>query len=496
MKKILLSGMLLLGLHSQAQLASGSIATDFTMTDINGTTHNLYTYLNAGKTVFLDISATWCGPCWSYHNTNALEDLWVNHGPTGGTNVSSSTTNDVIVIFIEGDPSTGSAQLNGSAGSQGDWVSGVSHPICDPSDPAITEFEIDYAISYFPTIYKICPNRQVFEVGSVSATSLYNSVSSCISFSGANNPALIGYVGETSSCGAIAVNVTLQNMGAMNLTAATIALKQGSTVINTVNWTGNLGTYQTTDVALGSVTPIGSTTYTIEITSPDDVTSNNVITQTLSSYPGATTAAITVQIITDAFGSDNSWELKNSSGTTVASGGPYSDVSASGAIVQPPVTYTTPTAGECYEFILYDDYGDGMVTDFGTGSYTVKDGANNVLLSGGAFEATEVSGKFLSGSGGTGSGAAIDELAKQEFHVYPNPATDQIQVQFDAVNTDYTISLIDLSGRTILSNTYSNLAGNQSVTLPVNEVSGGNYIVKIACEGFTFNEKVVITIVR
>ena len=40
--------------NAQAQLPNGSIAPDFTLVDLNGTEHNLYSYLDDGKTVFLD----------------------------------------------------------------------------------------------------------------------------------------------------------------------------------------------------------------------------------------------------------------------------------------------------------------------------------------------------------------------------------------------------------------------------------------------------------
>ena len=117
MKKILLSAILcstLFASNSIAQLPDGSIAPDFTTVDINGNTHNLYDYLDQGYTVVMDISATWCPPCWSYHQGGALEDLWANHGPAGAPGVSANTTDDVVVLWFEGDASTTQADLEGT----------------------------------------------------------------------------------------------------------------------------------------------------------------------------------------------------------------------------------------------------------------------------------------------------------------------------------------------------------------------------------------------
>ena len=124
MKKLLLSAVLLLSAFKmQAQLPNGSIAPDFTVTDINGTTHNLYNYLDQGYYVMIDFSATWCGPCWSFHQSNTLKTIWTNHGPAGATGVSPTTTDNVIVIFIEGDGQTTLADLQGTtSGTQGNWL--------------------------------------------------------------------------------------------------------------------------------------------------------------------------------------------------------------------------------------------------------------------------------------------------------------------------------------------------------------------------------------
>ena len=114
MKKLITLTALAVSLFTQsgkAQLPSNSVAKDFTFTDLNGNTHNLYTYLNQGKTVFIDVSASWCGPCWTFHGTGYWDNLYINHGPLGNPNVLSTTTNDVMVLFIEGDDQTVDACL-------------------------------------------------------------------------------------------------------------------------------------------------------------------------------------------------------------------------------------------------------------------------------------------------------------------------------------------------------------------------------------------------
>ncbi len=139
-------------METKAQLPDGSTAPDFTFTDMNSVSQNLYTYLNAGKVVVIDVSAIWCAPCWSYHNTNALETFYNTYGPPG--------TNQAMVIWIEGDAATNDPCMTNSGGctggpSQGNWMSGTPYPMCNPPAAQINPFNTAYDIAYFPQMYMI-----------------------------------------------------------------------------------------------------------------------------------------------------------------------------------------------------------------------------------------------------------------------------------------------------------------------------------------------------
>ena len=173
MKKIITILVLALITHniSYAQLPDGSIAPDFTLTDLDGVTHNLYDYFNDGYTVFIDFSAVWCGPCWGYHTSGALEDLYINHGPAGYPNVSANTTNDVMVIFIEGDGNSEDCLRNISCPTttHGDWVSGTPYPIiCTDGTVNTASVTSAYQIGFWPTVYMICPDKLTTEIGTSS----------------------------------------------------------------------------------------------------------------------------------------------------------------------------------------------------------------------------------------------------------------------------------------------------------------------------------------
>ncbi len=172
-KILLLFSLLCLFKTAHAQLSDGATAPDWTLVDLDGNSHHLYEYLDSGYTVYLDFFATWCGPCWAYHSSHAFEDLYSEYGPSG--------TNEVRCFGIEADYSTSEDCMYdiNCPSSQGDWTAGVDFPQVNLTGSNGPNVANDYQINYYPTIYAICPNKQIWEVGQRNKQGLYNFISTC-----------------------------------------------------------------------------------------------------------------------------------------------------------------------------------------------------------------------------------------------------------------------------------------------------------------------------
>jgi len=482
----------LAGINStNAQTPVGTVVSNFTLTDINGNTHSLFDYLDAGKMVVIDVSATWCSPCWNYHNTGALNNFYNAKGPNG--------TDEAMVFFIEGDTQTSEGCLYGSANcvdpnnnnqSRGDWVTGENMPIINLTTQASFE-NSGLDIAFYPVMYVICPNRTVYKsgvAGAIGTLALLNSyIGGCPAPAAEpSDVAILSNKGETAHCeGNYTPKVQIQNNGTSPLTSATISISQGGNVVSTGTYTGNLATYGVATVNCSPIAGFTGGTLNVSVTTDGDaISTNNNLNINVAPATNAVSQHVSIHIVTDRYGSETTWKLRNSNNQVIQSGGPYTNLSSNTTATQ-PVVYAQLNPTECYSFEILDSYGDGMCCSYGQGRYEVKDANGTVIASGGEFVSSDIK-LFKTGVLG------INELDLVALNVYPNPASDVVNVSFEATNADYTIKLIDLQGRVIANQNLTNLNGTQVISIPTENVAKGSYIVSITSNGLTSTKSVVI----
>ncbi len=148
--------------NAQEQIIdTGTVVENMTFTDIKGNKINLYEYLAQGYMVVLDLGLTTCTICWHYHTTGLLERVYKKYGPNG-----SVTPKKIMPIFIECNPNTNRADLNGTGtNTVGDWVTGVSYPVVDLTQEAktatINKFFKNTTSFSTPTFLVICPDGKL-----------------------------------------------------------------------------------------------------------------------------------------------------------------------------------------------------------------------------------------------------------------------------------------------------------------------------------------------
>ena len=128
--RLLFAG-LLFSLPSFAQ-PEGDVFPDFTVTDIEGNEHHLQSYLDEGKTVLIDVFATWCSVC--INSLPAVESVYDSYGPDGD--------NSLVVFLFENDASTSNEATYASTYN-------ISSPIIADGIEEIDSWNTQYQPNFF-----------------------------------------------------------------------------------------------------------------------------------------------------------------------------------------------------------------------------------------------------------------------------------------------------------------------------------------------------------
>jgi len=288
----------------------------------------------------------------------------------------------------------------------------------------------------------------------------------------------------------------IQNLGSSAITSMEIGYKSGTEAQQIYNWTGSIATFaKTTEIVLPKVNVVLGTSIPVEL----EIKSVNGIAQTgITSttnilkpiLPDAVGKA-KLRLYIDPYGTETSWNVKNSSGTIVAHGGPYTNVNVAGTrLIESE--FNLATAG-CYTFEIKDAFGDGINTSDGAGSYTIIDNDSIIIASSdgkyGYGEKKDI--KLIS------SIIGLNDVENNisSINVYPNPVKDIATLDITlSESSTATIQVVDLMGRTVIDlGTKSFKAGQSSIELNTTNLLNGMYFVKINSNNGVATKKITVS---
>ena len=166
------------------------------------------------------------------------------------------------------------------------------------------------------------------------------------------------------------VRLVLQNLGTDNLTSAMIHYSINGGDEQSMDWTGNLvsGDVDLIPIYLSGLNA-GSNMVTFRVDMPngmaDQNPSNDTLRVDLETTPGEG-ARVVLELLTDSYPDETTWQLLDSNKAIIDQGGPYDS---------PMTVYTREWCldyGQCYTFVLFDSYGDGIDAYGISGDYTIR----------------------------------------------------------------------------------------------------------------------------
>jgi len=332
---------------------------------MDGQTHDVYSYLEDGKTVLLDFFTTWCIPC--QDGAPHMEELWNTYGPEGD--------NSLIVLSIEV-AEIANTDLNTVIN---EWP--INNPVVNLNE--IPEAFEPFVMGY-PTYVVVCNDQSTnTSVGfgyPYSVVNWHSMVNTC-NKDGIINDALLLEPIITRCDNSMNVIVDIGNAGNVPMFDFTIDTYVDSNLVDTYTWNGgtimpvnNPDNFLNTSIEFNIDEADGDAVEFVISTENDMNSLNDSYQRSFDEDILSVESEITITINTDDYPSETSWSLANTMGTVVAEGGGSEE----------SVTLNLQDHA-CYTFTIEDSFGDGICCSYGDGSFTIEN-QETVLIEGGQFE--------------------------------------------------------------------------------------------------------------
>jgi len=279
--------------------------------------------------------------------------------------------------------------------------------------------------------------------------------------------------------------ITIRNSGNEDLTSVDIQYNVNGGVNSTYYWTGNLAFLESEMVYLPSIsyTPEEENLLTIYTENPngnpDQYPSNDTARVTMGKF--VTPQEVNLFIRTDANPEENTWELVDSEGTVLYSGGPYS---TPGATISESFDLDP---NECYRFTMYDAGGDGFLQP---GFFFLYYGNNNAILQGFGF------GDKLYTEFFTDDPISIPEKNTDvSMLIYPNPSNNLANIVFTLDNPDeVSMKVYNILGEEVLREDSQMMSsGEQLIQVNTSTLKNGMYFLQLQVGSKQIIEKLTVS---
>lgn len=273
--------------------------------------------------------------------------------------------------------------------------------------------------------------------------------------------------------------LVLANYGSQNVQNATLRVKINETPY-IINWYGNLpylgrDTFEldTIPFNLAASNLISARILTVN-GQPDQNATNDSLVKQFSETTQFFIAPITLVLKTDNRPQETTWELVNSNGDVLYSGGPYQDPNKLFFVNM------NLSVNDCYRFVIHDAGKNGICCSNGSGLYKLVDYSNQTIVSGKDFLMSETT-DFK-----TGTATALTEFEPQNelsyLLLHRNLRISRIE------NTPVKLELFDLSGRKQISTLLE--AGTDEINLE--NQPRGTYILHLMQGARISHHKIVL----
>jgi hypothetical protein len=278
----------------------------------------------------------------------------------------------------------------------------------------------------------------------------------------------------TNCSGNIAPMITIRNNGKNPVTSMTVNYSINAGTPVSYSFTGNMPTLKSATLQLpaSTFTPAASDILKIYIDKVNDVADeyakNDTLKLTISAAPVTTNYAI-LNLRTDNAPGETTWDVRNSNGTIIDSGGPYS--------LQNHVYKDTVhiDAVGCYILTINDSGGNGLCCSNGNGVYQLTSSTGAILKEGRYFGSADLSEFQMDWP------TTVEPHEVYSMKVFPNPVIREAKVIFHLVSPETVIlGLYNSTGQLVRSVNKGNFpAGDQECTLEAGNLQSGIYMLRM-----------------